>query len=229
MKRILLFFLLPTLICYSSHLHAANRLMIDTAKHRHKKTIKPFQEYKLRWEKHPASYDDCVFNNRFSLAQRLAKYPFSNAAKIVAASYKWNVRTPDVLIGDTTSKLPDTVFRSDLHVEHGKLNYSSIKEIKTLTSTQVSSLTRIIYNTTYRRKCSHTGDPGHACFSPRNALLFYDKHGIIYDYLEICFECEKTNSLSDRITIGTDCTQKLDFFKQFLVDVGIKYGTLKTD
>jgi hypothetical protein len=202
--------------------------MIDTAKHQHKKAITPLQEYKKRWEKHPASYDDCVFNNRFSLKQRLAKYPFSKAAKIVAVSYKWNVRAPDVLINDTTTKLPDTVFRSDLHVEHGKLNYSSLKEIKMLTSTQVSSLTRIIYNTAYRRKCSHMPDPGYACYNPRNAILFYDKNGRIYDYLEVCFECEKISSLSDRITIGMNCTQKLDLFKQFLVDVGIRYGTSQT-
>jgi len=229
MKRLFFIFLLPGLLCCSSHLHALDIRMIDTAKHQHKKDLTGFQEYKRRWEKHPLSYDDCVFIDRFSLRQRLAKYPFSKAAKIVAVSYAWGEPRHDILVDDTVARQPDTGFRSDLHVENGKLSYSSLKEIKTLNQSQISALTNIIYNTAYRKKGTRMPDPGYACFSPRNALLFYDKHGRIYDYLEICFECEKTSSPSDKITVGTDCTQKLDLLKKFLLDVGIKYGTLKTD
>jgi hypothetical protein len=229
MKYFLSIFLLPVLLYCNNDLRAANRPMIDTAKHQHKKHLTTFEEYKRRWEKHPASYDDCVFNNMFSLQQRLAKYPFSKANKIVAVSYQCCESPRDVLIDDTIARQPDTVFQSGLHVEGGKLNYSSLKEIKTLDQHQISRLTNLIYNTAHRKNASRMPYLGPSCYNPRNALLFYNKEGKIYDYLEVCFECEKISSLSKRITVGTDCTQKLDLFKKFLVDAGIKYGTLQTD
>lgn len=170
--------------------------------------------------------DDCVFTNKLPALQRLRYYPFSKAAKLVVVSYKWAVNR-DNLAGATT---PDSVYFSDLHVENGKLNYTSLIEIKTLNVEQIAELTNIIYNTDYKHNHKRNGaTPGHNCYSPRNAIIFYDKTGKIYDYLEICFECQKTTSLSEKITIGTNCTQKLDLMRNFLISAGIKYGTTKID
>ena len=172
--------------------------------------------------------DDCIFTNRLTTGQRLSKYPFSKAVKIVAVSYPaccWP--TPEVIIGDTTPKLPDSVICEGLNVKEGKLYYSSLIEIKTLSKLQIELLTNIIYNTRYKKPYTYRLPmPGYSCFMPRNALVFFDKNGKVFDYLEICFECRRFESLSDKISIGTGCNQKLDLLKKYLVDLGSKYGTV---
>lgn len=196
----------------------------DTTKlKRHKVTIyKP----RVRYAYVPTTTDDCTFTNKLSAKQRLSRYPFVKAAKLVTVSYKWGwegERQP----GDT---IADSVHKNNLHIENGMLNYTSLIEIKTLSSEQISKLTNIIYNTDYKKPHKRWGViPERKCYSPRNAILFYDKNGKIYDYLEICFECQKTTSLSEKITVGTDCTQKLDLLRNFLISAGIKYGTTKID
>ena len=170
----------------------------------------------------PTSDEDCVFVKKYTAAQRLKKYPFSKAAKIVAVSYEWALED-----SIDAPKRPDTVFISDLHIKHGRLNYSSLKEIKQLDAKEINQLTNIIYNTDYKKDMNSIS-PGHECFSPRNALLFYNKNGKIFDYIEICFECEMYQSLSEKLHIGTLCNQKFDMIKQFFIDAGIKYGTTNT-
>lgn len=164
---------------------------------------------------------DCIFVKKYSFAQRLKQYPFSKAVKVLAVSY-------DCALEDTIGapKRPDTVFISDLHIKHGRLNYSSLKEIKQLDAEEINKLTNIIYNTDYKKNMNFV-NPGYKCFSPRNALLFYNRNGKIFDYIEICFECEVYQSLSEKLDIGTLCNQKFDMVKQVFIDAGIKYGTLE--
>ena len=188
------------------------------------------------------SDDDCVFTNSFSLYQRLKLYPFYRAKKIVAVSFLGIEPRPDVLINDTlnvkdtiekkiintelSKNVSHTVFKSGLHIKNGKLNYSSIIEVKELNYEQIGKLTNIIYNTTVR-KPSNYASPGSDCYTPRNALIFYDRNGRIFDYLEICFECMRDESQSHKVTIGTYCNQKYDLLKGLFIDVGIKYGTTR--
>ena len=75
-----------------------------------------------------------------------------------------------------------------LLVNNGVLDQSSIKEIKTLTQSQINQLTNIIYNTDL--KVHRHGElvpalfenGGGGCFNPRNAVLFIDRDGKIFDY-----------------------------------------------
>jgi hypothetical protein len=132
------------------------------------------------------------------------------------------------LIDDTLPRKPDIGFTGALHIEDGKLNYSSIIEIKQLNQGQINNLTNIIYNTNYR-KPSAFSMRNHKCINARNALIFYDKEGKIFDYLEVCFECLNYRSQSEKIDVGAYCDQKFDLLKKFYLDAGIKYGTLKTN
>ena len=115
----------------------------------------------------------------------------------------------------------------------GVLNYSQIKEIKVLTRPQINQLTNIIYNTGLKVSKDRELVPapfengGGGCFDPRNALLFVDENGKIFDYFEICFECNVADSKSGKITIGSGCNQKFDLLKKYFISLGIKYGTVK--
>jgi hypothetical protein len=188
--------------------------------------------------------NDCVLTTKYTVAQRLKKYPFSMAAKIEAVSFRYMDRRRDILIGDSVkiyddgirSKLPDSLlnknsyenkYESGLHIEHQILNYSSLLELRELDDKQIDKLTDLIFNTTVKKKINNYADPGFDCYQPRNALVFYDKNGIVYDFLEICFECERYRSLLDKISIGSNCNQKFDLLKQFFIDIGIQFGTIK--
>ena len=188
----------------------------------HKKAIK-HQRLKIGSLNHHPSDDDCVFTSRYCIDQWLKLYPYCRAKKIIAVSFPGIQPNGNVLINDTLN-VPDTIFKNELHIKNGKLNYSSIIEIKELNSEQIAKLTNIIYNTRVR-KPSNYADPGYKCYNPRNALIFYDRDGKIFDYLEVCFECLQEESQSHKITIGTYCNQKYDLLKSIFIDVGIKYGT----
>ena len=206
-------------------------LKTDTVKKTHQHNLPPPPKpFSNKYE----SYNDCMYVKRYSLKQRLRHYPFSKAAKIIAVSYPCGLNADIILDSEKTPKpssppilrFTDSIFNSDLHIRNGILNYSSLKETKQLTAIQIDKLTRIIYNTTYK-KLNHIVDMGFSCYIPRNALLFYDKNGKIFDYLEICFECQRNESLSEKITIGTYCNQKYELLRQFFINTGIKYGTLQ--
>jgi hypothetical protein len=99
-------------------------------------------------------------------------------------------------------------------------------EVKQLTQKQINNLTNIVYNTDYKVIDVFNAADGSGCFNPRNALIFYDKRGKIFDYMEICFECHDFYSKSGRFEIGTLCNQKYDLLRKFFIAVGVKRGTL---
>jgi hypothetical protein len=177
-------------------------------------------------------YNDCVFTNRYTISQRLRKYPFSKAVKILAISYDGTGEGNEPLIlasGDTVDEVTHKKFikhkPQGLYFKSDTLDYVSTFEIKQLTPQQINRLTNILYNTDVRIHNDYA-DPSHSCFNPRNALIFFDKNGKVFDYLEICFECEKIESKSGEIYFNSACNQGLDLVKKFLIDLGIKYGTV---
>jgi len=209
-------------------------------------THKALHRVKIKQHKtHKDTDEDCIYTLKYTVTQRLKLYPFSKAAKIEAVSYRYmdprrqNSINDSIKIYDDSirTKTPDSLWRtfppetkyeSGLHIKNQKLNHSSLIEIKQLDAKQIENLTNLIFNTT-TKKTTNYPHTGYTCYAPRNALIFYDKNGKVYDYLEICFECNQFRSLYDKIFIGSYCNQKFDLFKQFFIDVGIQHGTVKKD
>jgi len=205
------------------------RLMVDTIKSQKNHHIRTKVKYPAPPDK--AYYNDCVFTNKFTISQRLKKYPFSKAIKILAVSYDGTPEFNEDITtnGDTLDPMTHKKYSRHkihgLHFDKDTLNYVSLFEMKLLSPKQTNRLTNILYNTDHRVP-NNFSSLGYSCFNPRNALIFYDKNGKVFDYLEICFECNKMRSKSGKIFFHSACTQNLDFIKEFLIDVGIKYGTL---
>lgn len=65
------------------------------------------------------------------------------------------------------------------------------------------------------------------CYNPRNAILFLDIDNKVFEFIEICFECDKTEESSDKVNLGIMCNQKLDMVKEFFKEVGVEYGITK--
>lgn len=167
-------------------------------------------------QRHKATYDDCIIVNKYSAKQRLMQYTFSKASKIVTVSYPY-----DGIPDSEDSTANDT---SGLHIKNGILDTTSITEKQELDLIQVDGLTNLLFNTTYRKKNSIHLETHGACFYPRNAFLFYDNQGKIFDYLEICFECKGFYSANGKLDLGILCNQKYELLRKFFISLGIKNG-----
>ncbi len=227
----------------SSSLNGSYEFGTDTGKYKHihvrPKALLSYED----WFRNHYAENNCTLTTRYTVAQRLKKYPFLKAAKILAVSFPYVGPHGDIDRGDTVrigdtirsdifkikimlaKKFPaEIVYRAGLHIDSGKLNHTSLIELKELNQKQINKLTNIIYNTK-ARKPTHFWPPGATCYSPRNALVFIDRNGKVFDYFAICFECKQFRSQSDRITMGSYCNQKFDLMKSFFEGIGIEFGT----
>jgi len=158
----------------------------------------------------------CVKKENKSFAIRLKNYPFNLATQIQLVSFKGGIDTSewlDMKNIDSLPRLNDTVC------------YSKLTEVKSITFPQIDKLTDLLYNYGY-------GGPIHigslsSCYYPKNAILFVDKNGKVFEFIEICFECSKTKESSEKISLGQMCDEKMGMLKEFFKAVGLEYGITK--
>jgi hypothetical protein len=155
-------------------------------------------------------------------ADRIKNYPFSKAEKIQLVSYKNHTEGQINYYIDSLPRMNDTVC------------YSKLFEIVTLRKAQVDSLTDVLYN--YGHKSTYTAPNGvyfigsdKSCYNPKNAILFLDQENNVFEFIEICFECDKWKTSSEKIKMGESCSDKMTLLKDFFAVSGIRYGTIKTD
>jgi len=164
---------------------------------------------------------NCTRRTNKSLSERLKNYPFNLTTEVRLVSFRDNIDTINGQIEygrDSLPRMNDTIC------------YSRLFEIKKLTFAEVDRLTDIFYN---------YGIPYHPpdgkfyigsvaqCYNPRNAILFFDRNGKAFEFIEICFECKQTRESSDKISLGQMCDQKLDMIKDIFKKAGIEYGITK--
>jgi hypothetical protein len=164
------------------------------------------------------SSQDCFKVKSIPLTKRLKLYPFNNTNKIQLVSFKSSL---DSSFGE--------YYKDSLPRKNDTICYSKLYEIKTLENSQLDPLTDIIYN--YGFKFKYKGKRNVyfigsvlQCYNPRNAILFLDKDNKVFEFIEICFECEKKRTSSDKVSLGVECNQKLQLVKKVFKDNGIKYG-----
>jgi len=143
----------------------------------------------------------CVSLPKKSFSTILKKYPFNNAAKIQLVSFKVN----------------------NLPLENDTVCYSKLFEVKTLTLRQIDSLTNVMYNIGFGGTILIVQEIN--CYNPRNAILFIDNTEKVFEFIEICFECQQTVNSSDKIDFGEVCNEKFSLIKQQFLSAGINYGT----
>lgn len=140
--------------------------------------------------------------------KRMARFPFNKAAKVKIISYNLNLKRTSA--GAYTPPPPPPKTREDsinltryydsikknakfeLREAVKYSNFEGIQESKTLTDSEISELTDVIYNTCNKYYISVVSTSG--CFFPRNAILFYDQNDEIFAQFEICFECSGIES-----------------------------------
>lgn len=146
---------------------------------------------------------NCEKRFNFTLKERLTNYPFNIAKNVMLVSFD-----------DTLDYLP---------IKNDTVCLSKLAEIKTLSNIEIDSLTSLLYNIGVKgNRYSYT--PA-ACYSPRNAILFLNSDGKAFEFIEICFECQRTRESSKKIYNGISCNQKFDILKYFFAQKGIGKGT----
>lgn len=158
----------------------------------------------------------CKYLNKYSVEQRNSFYPFNVAKNIKLVSFG----IKPVKNGFTS---PD----GQLPMKNKKIVYSDLMEVKTLSKSQIDSLTDLLYNNIYTGYFSTITEA--QCYNPRNAILFLDDNGALIVFIEICFECQRYRTNSQKVVLGDFCSQKYDLLKEFFQQAGIEFGITRFD
>lgn len=162
------------------------------------------------------------------LDKRLNKFPFRNATKIEIISFNLEADeetdVPILIYQHTTlennNKKQNTAFLR-LSTLVAQRNLEGLNQRKTLTLNEIANLTDILYNTCSKYNLVSYYQSG--CYHPRNAILFYNKSDEIYEYLEICFECNQILSEPQKIPELQDyCNIAYTDLKAFFTKNGIE-------
>ncbi|WP_152269794.1 hypothetical protein [Agriterribacter humi] len=159
-------------------------------------------------EKIEAINHNCIYQNKSTARQRLELFPFKKAYKIQIVSFD----KPDLIISGGEIPIKDKV-----------VDYSKLKEFKTLSNTEIDTLTDILYNHVYKGPFLTSFKS--KCYNPRNAILFIDSSGQVFAFIELCFECNGFRTDSEDVQTGDFCDQKYELLRSFFVRLGIAFGT----
>lgn len=210
------------------HSYLADTTVHKKVKHLQRKIVYNVTYPRESIKGYKPEFDNCLYTNKFTVAQRLKKYPFSVAAKIIAISYVGGPeKNHDIIIDSTGSpkpeQEPDTA--SGIIIENHRLRYDNVKQSKILTNKEIENFTDIIYNYGYSGMKNYVIVGFTNCFEPRNSIVFLDKKGRVIDHLDICFHCQRSESESRKIDEGVPCTQKYQMLRDFFIGIGVPYGT----
>jgi hypothetical protein len=161
-------------------------------------------------------HDQCFYRNVYSAAQRRAFFPFNKAAAVKIISFI-HEEPKDTAITYPYERLATNRF---------KLNKHKVLEMIQLAPAGVDSLTDLLYNVGYtpvKKLPAVLTIEEMKCYSPRNAILFFDADGNLTQYMEFCFTCRHYYLSSSKIKNTVYCEQKYDMLKNFFLSRGIKY------
>ncbi|UUV20830.1 hypothetical protein [Paenimyroides aestuarii] len=185
----------------------------------------------------------CVRINNFSVEERNQNYPFNKAARIVFASFeedpkKLSKKQIDKLIKqsllelDKSGKIEEFIHGSiiKMYFDELKNNFSyydadCFEEKVDLNEEQKNEFTDLIFN--FGIKAKDLGSIGSGCYTPRNAVLFFDENNQLFGFLEICFQCNGFRKSSKNIDLYDECGEKLYLLKDQFAKAGIQYGVKK--
>lgn len=176
----------------------------------------------------------CVRINNFSVEERNQDYPFNKARRVVFASFKENHRKllknkgrvyeKGEIISYVEGKIMQEYFDS-LRVDFTRYNPEDFEEKVDLNDDQKNELTDLIFNFGTKKKNLTVG--GAKCYTPRNAILFFNENDKLFEFVEICFECNNYRTSSEKMNLNNNCAEKLYLLKEQFAKAGIKYGIKK--
>ncbi len=176
----------------------------------------------------------CVRIKNFSIEERNQNYPFNKATRIVFASFndhhrklsqnKNKIYEKGEIISYIEGEIMQEYFDS-LKVDFTRYNPDDFEEKVDLNDEQKNELTDLIFNFGTKKKNLTVG--GAKCYTPRNAILFFDENNQLFGFLEICFQCNGFRKSIKEIDLDDKCGEKLYLLKDQFAKAGIEYGVIK--
>lgn len=181
--------------------------------------------HKSSRKKQTANPEDCRYIGSLSAKAREQKYPFKQATRIEIISFIAYLPDGPHIIevdeeGETDTlinKLPENTIRS-VGYSDGIMKIPVTQEKIALSKQAIDELTDIFYN--YSEP--DFGSVG-LCYNPRHAIIFY-RDNKPFAAVEICFECGRTETYPDMISMDASCSKRWEALKKFFEKQGIKYG-----
>jgi len=175
----------------------------------------------------PTSFDknhQCGKTHKYSFADRLKNYPFDKANAVLIVSFNYSVVETYII---TPNNKDSTAIYSEgrLPIKDDTLSYADLAEKFKLNEKQIDSLTNILFNYDYKGKIEF--ELTSLCFDPHNAIVFLDNNGKMFEYIEICFLCDRINVSSEKIKTGNFCHGKYELLKTYFRQIGLKIGVEK--
>ncbi|RXK57496.1 hypothetical protein ESA94_20815 [Lacibacter luteus] len=130
---------------------------------------------------------------KYSLNKRLSFFPFTSAKQIKLVSFHLQ---DDAIKGQQRRSY-------SIPLLNGKVDLSKLTDVVELNSSQIDSLTDILYNDC--SKWTLIEQSKVMCYMPRNAIVFYNQKNEPFEYIEICFECLGFKTSSNEIISPDKC------------------------
>jgi len=160
--------------------------------------------------------EQCIKKHNMSSTQRLNKYPFNQAFSVFVVSYNYSSISTQIINGKDTITIYGP---SHLSIKEDTLSISDLEEIFLLTPIQVDSLTNILFN--YGLNDNLEYNISTLCFDPHHAIVFLDKNGKVFEYIEICFLCNQYKSSSSKIKLHNIFDNQYYMLMSYFKQVGI--------
>lgn len=171
---------------------------------------------------------DCNYYNDYSVKERLSRKPFSQSEKTELVSFDGLVDISISEVGDSVPSPPQWFHGGEIPKKNSKIDRSQLKEIITLSTSQLDSLTNIFFNYDYLRvdKYGIYSESKSGCYEPRQAILFFRKKADIepFAYFEICLQCRAVETFPKKYELGNFCEGKYDLLREFFRQTGITFG-----
>ena len=149
-------------------------------------------------------------NVKYTLQKRISFYPFNKSAQIKLVSFGLQL--------DSNQRKEEQNYK--LPKLNDTICFSKLDQIISLSLSQADTLTDILYNECFRSNLTEYNEAG--CYYPRNAILFLDNDGHVFEYLEICFECSKVELSSSKIVKPDLCNNMYTGLEKFFKRIGVK-------
>lgn len=175
---------------------------------------------------------DCGFYGNKTVAERNAMFPFNKAKKVVLVAFPCitGLCIYDKSIDSAMVEF-NAIKRIDFDLGENHTETYLVKEEVVISQYEVNKLSNLLVNYIFKEEPNREIDlyAGSLCYSPRNAILFYDGDDNLICCYEICFECSQGAIWPDpdklyNSDIINNCRGAYKLLKLIFSENGIVYG-----
>lgn len=143
-----------------------------------------------------------------SKKESLEKYPFNKANSIMIASFMNLQKVSDTLSIIECREIPKV---------NGKVNIGEFEKVVKLNESEYGKLSNIIFSKSIEENIIGKGN----CSEIGYAILFFDKVGNVFEYIQFCYNCKTFSSSFGQDKLKNGDYDKLNLLKKLFDENGM--------